>query len=564
MSFSAYTALVGLVRIRSVLIQIKEEIMRRWNGWGDEANTMELPESAGALLVEKIGEGKPLSTASLDEVLAQVPKSRAPEHPLLDASPETRVRHARGQSLPDWLAMHSGEFEHFPDAVAFPETTQQVRELLDFAIAKDLIVIPYGGGTSVVGHITPYTDGRPVITVAMARMNRLLDLDEASQIATFGAGANGPELEAQLAAKGYTLGHYPQSWELSTVGGWVATRSSGQQSLRYGRIEQMFAGGRIETPIGTMDIPTIPASSAGPDLREWFMGSEGRMGIITEVKVRVMPLPEKERFSVVFFPNWDKAHHALRTLVQQKVPLSMLRLSNVEETFTGVRLSVDEKKANGLDKVLALRGLGSDKCMATFGVTGSSTQCKQYRKQALKIFRQFGAVGLLGDYLGNKWEHGRFRFPYLRHPLFEMGYAVDTFETALDWNKLPDYVARVEHNVRTALGDENERVHVFTHLSHLYPQGSSAYTTYIFRCANDYTTTLKRWQTVKRIASETIVEFGGTISHQHGVGRDHAPYMPAEKGDLGMHAIRQHMAEFDPKGVMCPGVLFTDDPKANQ
>jgi alkyldihydroxyacetonephosphate synthase len=210
-----------------------------------------------------------------------------PEHRLIRKDAEVCLRHCLGQSIPDWLAMHSGNFDTYPDGVAFPETSEDVQELLQFAQTNDLDVIPYGGGTSVCGHITPEADGKPVITVAMNRMNKLINFDKKSQIATFGAGTLGPDIEAQLATLGFTLGHYPQSWELSTVGGWVASRSSGQQSLRYGRIEKIFAGGRIETLRGTLDIPTFPASSAGPDIREIFMGSEGRLGIITEVKARV-------------------------------------------------------------------------------------------------------------------------------------------------------------------------------------------------------------------------------------------------------------------------------------
>lgn len=532
--------------------------MRRWNGWGDDSNMMELPDSCRVMLEGFIGEGKPLADAEFDAVVAQVPPSRLKEHALFDTSPELRLRHARGQSFPDWLAMRSGHFEHFPDAVALPETSEQVRELIDLAKQLDAIVIPYGGGTSVAGHITPQAMDKPIITVALTRMNKLLDLDTESQIATFGAGANGPELEAQLHAKGYVLGHFPQSWELSTVGGWVVTRSSGQQSLRYGRIEQMFAGGRMETPVGTLDIPTIPASSAGPDLREMVMGSEGRMGILTEVKVRVTPLPEHQSFHTIFLPNWDQACKAAQEVVQAKIPLSMLRVSNQKETYTGVRLTVDEKQISKLDKFLSMRGAGDKKNMVIFGLTGSKSQIKAYKKQAMKIFKKHGAVKLLDSMLGAKWEHGRFRFPYLRHPFWDLGYSVDTFETALDWVKLKDYIAEVEENVSQALAEDGESVHAFTHLSHLYPQGSSAYTTYFFRNGASYEETLERWKKIKRIASETIVKYGGTISHQHGVGRDHAPYMPAEKGELGMSAIRNMVVHLDPEKRMNPGTLLED------
>ncbi|WP_156502217.1 FAD-binding oxidoreductase, partial [Oleiphilus sp. HI0067] len=190
--------------------------MRRWNGWGDEANKMDLPESGDAFLLEHVGQATPLADASLDSVLAQVPSSRLPDHRLINTDPDVRVRHARGQSLPDWLAMRSGQFEFFPDGVAFPEIKDEIAELLSFAYDNDIVVIPYGGGTSVAGHINPFQSDKPILTLALTRMNRLTDIDDSSLIATFGAGTPGPLVESQLRAKGYTLGHYPQSFELST------------------------------------------------------------------------------------------------------------------------------------------------------------------------------------------------------------------------------------------------------------------------------------------------------------------------------------------------------------
>ncbi|MGB1222071.1 MAG: FAD-binding oxidoreductase, partial [Alcanivoracaceae bacterium] len=229
--------------------------MRRWNGWGDEANEFPLKPSGLAFLRERLGEGRNLPDAALETVLAQVPPSRLPDHALVSKDAETRVRHARGQSLPDWLAMRSGAFQVFPDGVAEPETSDQVREVLDWALANGIHVITYGGGTSVAGHINPPAGDTPVLTLSLGRMNTLLVLDRDSQVARFGAGTPGPSLEQQLREQGYVLGHFPQSFELSTVGGWVASRSSGQQSMRYGRIEQMFAGARVETPRGRLDIP---------------------------------------------------------------------------------------------------------------------------------------------------------------------------------------------------------------------------------------------------------------------------------------------------------------------
>lgn len=529
--------------------------MRRWNGWGDEATVVELPRHGEAFLAELIGPGQVLADASMEQVLAKVPASRLSPHPLISLDAEARLRHARGQSLPDWLAMRSGEFGVFPDGVAFPESAAQVRQLLACASQRDLIVIPYGGGTSVAGHINPQASDKPVLTLSLERMGKLIEVDEDSLIATFGPGANGPQVESQLRARGYTLGHFPQSWELSTLGGWVASRSSGQQSLRYGRIEQLFAGGKVETFAGTLLISSFPASAAGPDLRELLMGSEGRFGIISEVKMRITRLAEQENFYAVFMPDWQRALAAIRRLAQARVPLSMLRLSNAIETRTQLALAGHPQQIAWLEKYLALFGARDGKCMLTFGVTGNRAQNTASIKQAKPLLKSFGGV-FTGTLLGKKWAENRFRFPYLRHGLWSAGYAVDTLETATDWSNVDSLLNKVEASLRDGLREEGERVHVFTHLSHVYGEGSSIYTTYVFRPGRSYEQAMARWQKLKHAASQTIVANGGTISHQHGVGRDHAPYLAVEKGELGMAALKALSVHFDPEQRLAPGVLL--------
>lgn len=531
--------------------------MRRWNGWGDEATVVELPAHGEAFLADLVGPGQLLADASLEQVLAQVPTSRLQAHPLICLNAEDRVRHARGQSLPDWLAMRSGDFGVFPDGVAYPESAAQIRELLAWASQQDLIVIPYGGGTSVAGHINPQAGSKPVLTLSLERMGKLIEIDHDSLIATFGPGATGPQVESQLRAQGYTLGHFPQSWELSTLGGWVASRSSGQQSLRYGRIEQLFAGGKVETFAGTLEIPTFPASAAGPDLRELLMGSEGRFGIISEVKVRITRLAEQENFYAVFLPNWQQALSAIRSLAQARVPLSMLRLSNAIESKTQLALAGHPQQIAWLEKYLALRGAREGKCMLTFGVTGSRTQNAASLKQAKKLLKGFGGI-FTGTLLGKKWAENRFRFPYLRHGLWAAGYAVDTLETATDWSNVDSLLNKVEASLRNGLSEEGEQVHVFTHLSHVYNEGSSIYTTYVFRPGASYAEAMARWHKLKHAASLTIAENRGTISHQHGVGRDHAPYLPVEKGELGMATLKALAGHFDPEQRLAPGVLLQD------
>ncbi|MCA9972753.1 MAG: FAD-binding oxidoreductase [Anaerolineales bacterium] len=531
--------------------------MRRWNGWGDEQTDYPLPENAAAFLEALVGAGRPFPNARLEDTLHYVPASRLPAHPLVNGDPLPRLLHARGHSLPDWLALRTGRIPAFPDGVAYPETDEDVRQLIRYARDAGAHLIPYGGGTSVVGHINPQPDAPPVLTVDMQRMKLLRSLDETSQLATFGAGVQGPDLEAQLRAYGYTLGHYPQSFEYSTLGGWVATRSSGQQSLGYGRIEALFAGGRLESPAGSLEMPPHPASAAGPDLRQMVLGSEGRLGILTEATVRISPLPEREDFHAVFFADFASGQRAARQILQADLPLSLLRLSTDVETTTTLALAGHELLIGTLERLLALRGVADGKCMLLLGFTGRDTLVKAARKLALAITGEAGGVHV-GRTFGSQWHHGRFRTPYLRNTLWDAGYAVDTLETATTWANVPRMLADIEAALRPALAEDDERVHVFTHLSHMYAHGASVYTTYLFRLAPDPDETLARWQRLKAAASHAIIRNQGTISHQHGVGTDHAPYLAAEKGALGIAALRDVMRRFDPDCVMNPGKLVSE------
>jgi len=529
--------------------------MRRWNGWGDETVTYPLHEGPRRFLETLVGPGTPQEDATLEQVVAAVPRSRLPMHPWISDNPLGRVRHARGQSLPDWIALRSGRIAAFPDAVAYPTTDAEVHGLIRYAKQAGVRVIPYGGGTSVVGHITPSPGDAPVLTIDLGRLNSLRRFDETSGLATFGAGITGPDLEAQLRARGCTLGHFPQSFELSTLGGWVVTRSSGQQSLGYGRIEKLFAGGHLESPAGTLELPPFPASAAGPDLREMILGSEGRLGILTEVTVRVSPLPEQEAFHAVFFPDFDRSREAVRQIMQARLPLSMLRMSTAVETETTLALAGHERLIGTLERLLTLRGVGDDKCMLLLGFSGRESVVKMARKEALGMAGQYGGVHV-GRTFGNEWHKSRFQTPYLRNTLWEMGYALDTLETATDWANVPVMVEAIESALHAGLKDVGERVHVFTHLSHLYPYGSGIYTTYLYRIGPNPEETLYRWEVLKAAASRAIIAHGGTISHQHGVGTDHLPYLAEEKGTLGMAALADLCKRFDPDGMMNPGKLI--------
>ena len=528
--------------------------MRRWNGWGDDTVIYSLPRSAIFYIENLLGKSHIPVDSVLDRTIAFVPKARLPEHPLVSTDPLPRLLHSRGQSFCDWVELRSGRINSFPDGVAYPMSTEDVANLIRFALQSGIHIIPYGGGTSVVGHINPIKNEVPVITVDMSRMNRLNKLDSASYLATFGAGVTGPDLEAQLRAHGFTLGHFPQSFEYSTLGGWVATRSSGQQSLRYGRIEKLFAGGRVESPLGELVLPTFPASAAGPDLREFFLGSEGRIGILTEACVRINPLPDREEFHTVFFPDFDHGVEAVRQIISSGLSLCMIRLSTANETSTTLALAGHENLIGAMERLLSIRGLGDGKCMCIFGFSGKSGLVRTHRSETLNITGKYGGIHV-GKSFGEQWHKNRFRTPYLRNTLWEMGYGVDTLETATDWGNTSRMVEQIEAALRASISAE--RVHVFTHLSHVYLTGASVYTTYLFKLEKDPDGNIERWHSMKTAASNAIISSGGTISHQHGIGLDHLPYLSAEKGKLGIEAITSVFRQFDPKGMINPGKLVS-------
>lgn len=534
---------------------------RRWNGWGDEAIDAQVPSGAAALLERLVGPGTRPRDATLAEVVAAMPAARIPPDAFISVDPEDRLRHARGQNLGDWIALRSGRIGRVPDAVARPGSPEEVRSVIRYASDVGLRLVPWGGGTSVVGGLSPsaleapHGGEPPVLVVDLERLAGLRAFDGQSGLATFGAGVAGPALEAALRERGRMLGHEPQSWEYATLGGWVVTRSSGQRSLGFGRIEALFAGGRLEAPAGTLEMPPHPASAAGPDLRQLVLGSEGRLGILAEATVRTVPLPEYERTVAWFMADWERGLAAVRELAGARLPLAMIRLSTPLETRTTLALAGHERQLGLLTRWLGFRGVGPGRCLLLLGLAGRLRVAEATGGVAARILRAHGGVAAPGRF-GRQWDRSRFRQPYLRNALWDAGYAVDTVETAVDWSRAPELAAALTQALATGLEAENERVHAFTHLSHVYTSGSSLYTTYLFRQSAHPEGSFRRWMALKTAASRVIVEHGGTISHQHGVGRDHAPYLAVEKGELGMAVLRDAAARLDPGGVMDPDVLL--------
>ncbi len=532
--------------------------MKRLQGWGNIETDYPVPDPAKAYLANVVGKPLELENVSVESLLKKVPPGEIPSHPLITTDAETRLRRARGQSLHDWIDMYDGLVNSFPNGVAFPKNDTEVRQLIEFAQKHQINLIPYGGGSSVVGHLTPPKFGAPTLSLDLSKMSQLLDLNEENLEATFGAGASGPQIEESLNAQGFTLGHFPQSWEYSTLGGWIVTRSVGQQSYHYGRIEPLFVCGHMETPSGPLDTLRVPKSAAGPDLRHLILGSEARLGILTKATMRIRQLPEQEHFFAAFFPNFEIGVEAVRKIAQAELPLSMVRLSDPLETETTFQLSGEEKLVNLAKKGLNLFGQGDTRCMLIFGLTGSRATNALGSRQLAHIVRRYQGM-MVKFYLGEAWMEKRFLTPYLRNTLWELGYALDTLETALPWDKLHEGRKAILSVIEHGLEDENERVLVFSHVSHVYTNGGSMYITYLYRRAEDPRQTLQRWEKLKGAASQKIVEHGGTISHQHGVGLDHKPYLPREKGDLGMTMIEDIFQKIDPKGIMNRGKLVDLD-----
>jgi alkyldihydroxyacetonephosphate synthase len=535
--------------------------MRRWNGWGDEATDYPLPESGAGYLERTLGAGVHYPDATLESTLASVPASRLPSGLGLSLDPRDRLLHARGQSLPDWVALRAGRIGTFPDGVACPEDSSEIVELLGLASGRNFHLIPYGGGTSVVGHINPMPSDRPVVTVDLGRLGRLIDLDETSRLATFEAGVRGPQLEAALREFGYTLGHFPQSFEFSTLGGWVATRSTGQQSLGYGRIEALFAGGHVETPVGPIDLTPVPATAAGPDLRQAILGSEGRLGILTRAIIRVQPLPESEVFFAAFLPSWEAGMQVIRTMAQARLPLSMIRLGDPIETETTLALAGRPGMVSWADGGLRFLGFREARCLLLMAATGEAGRVRRARAEAQAVVRRHGGLSV-GTSMGSMWRKARFQSPYLRNTLWERGYALDTLETALAWSSVASAVESIRTTLARGLDDEAERVLAFVHLSSVYPDGASLYATYLFRRATDPDETFSRWRRLKDAATRQVLAHGGTLSHQHGVGLDHAPYLAREKGAVGMAALRGLVTAIDPQGILNPGKLIGSHPSS--
>lgn len=465
----------------------------------------------------------------------------------------TRVSHAAGRSLPDLIRLRSGEVPFAPDAVLFPASDSEVDELLAIASDAHVAVVPFGGGTSVVGGVDAFRPGfRSCVCISLARLNSILDIDEVSLTATVQAGVFGPDLEEHLQARGLTLGHFPQSFEFSTVGGWVATRSAGQQSTGCGRIDENVIGLRCSTPSGAVELAPTPATAAGPDPRQVFVGSEGTLGVITQATLRIRRLPEASLPDAWFFPDFHSGANALRELEQNGLRPDIARLSDVSETAFGLAQLGSRLQRRGLLAYLRARGIATP-CLLVLRFDGRSADARSRRAEGRTIARKHKGVSI-GGAPETQWEKHRFSTPYLRDRLLTEGIMVETMETAAPWSSIDDLYEAIGRDIETTLADRGTPALVLCHVSHLYTSGCSLYYTVFARQQEGRE--MEQWKALKTAASDAIVAGGGTITHHHSTGADHAPWLPQETGELWLRMLRAAKAEADPAGIMNPGKLM--------
>src|SRR5882757_1603349 len=524
----------------------------KWNAWGDPAAAKPLSDGIRTLVEQALGvDGAPSAELAVDQVRLRPSALSDTERDALVAivgqancisDDYGRLLRAGGKSTLDLLRRKDSGVQDAPDAVLLPADEEAVAAVLQFCAKQSIAVVPFGGGTTVVGGVDPIRgDFKAVVSLDLRRLDQLHGLDEVSGEAELGAGVTGPDAERLLGERGFSLGHFPQSFQFATIGGFAATRSSGQDSAGYGRFDDMVRGITAVTPAGVLDLGRAPASAAGPDLRQLIIGSEGVFGVITRVRVRVHPVPETTRYEAWSFPDFATGAAALRVVAQTGTGPTVMRLS--DEAETGVNLATTE--TIGEQSVI-----GGCLAITTFEGTAAHTESRHAETRA--VLEEHGGTSL-GDAPAQAWEHGRFGAPYLRDALLSAGALCETLETATNWSNLGTLKAAVTEALTTALAETGTPALVLCHISHVYPTGASLYFTVV---AGQRGNPIEQWRNAKTAASDAMVHNGGTITHHHAVGADHRPWMRDEVGDLGVEVLRAVKTVLDPTGILNPGKLI--------
>ncbi len=455
-----------------------------------------------------------------------------------------RLLHSYGKSFFDSARVFARDFSNPPDAIAFPRSEAEVVSTLAWCDSIDAVVIPWGGGSSVVAGVEPPRTDRPIVTVDLKQLDRVVEIDEVSQAARIQAGVYGPSLESQLKASGLTLRHFPQSFEFSTLGGWIATRGGGHYATLYTHIDDFVESLRVVTPAGVVQSFRLPGSGAGPSPDRMFIGSEGALGIITEAWMRLRPRPTFRAATSARFRDFYRAAEAVRAIAQAHLYPANCRLLDADEALMN-------GAGDGTHCVLVLNFESADRpmdAMLARALEVVRTHDGEYDASAVKGEggQRLGAAG--------QWRDSFLRMPYSREVLTPRGIITDTFETAITWDRFAQFHARVKAATETAIKEVTGRPGLVTcRFTHVYPDGPAPYFSY--HALGNKARLLEQAWAIKTAASEVLIRLGGTITHHHAVGRDHRRWYDRQRPDLFAQALVAAKKRLDPKGMLNPGVL---------
>ncbi len=554
------------------------EEQRKWWGWGREDFSAEPAVGLLDFLEQRLSfqTTRELPVPDLDALDLRPPE--LPEALTADLSEavgeenvrrdkRSRVFHAMGRGYRDLIRLRLGKIPAPPDAVVYPGDSEEAARVLAAAASHGAAVTPFGGGSSVVGGVELAAELRPNICLDMSRMNRVLEINGDNLTVRAEAGVFGPDLEDELNRAGYTLGHFPQSFHFSTLGGWIAARGAGHKSLRYGKIEDMVVSLRVVWPGSGTKTPEVPAAAAGGDLTALLVGSEGTLGVITEAVMRIRPLPEKQWFYSCLFPTFEAGLAAVRRMTAAGLRPATLRLSDPVETSALLTEAGARKTSRwgrflfkqALPMYLGWRGIDPAKaCLLLAGGEGRAAETVPESREVRRICKAHGGASA-GSGPARAWDETRYTSPYMRDELITRGLLVETLETAAEWDRLHGLYGKVRSSLEEALSAQGTPGVVMTHLSHAYSDGGNLYFTFL--APQKEGREEEQWRTAKEAACETIISHGGAISHHHGVGRDHKPWLDAYWGKDLLDAFRAAKSQLDPAGVLNPGAVVDPDPR---
>src|SRR5919201_3256470 len=549
-------------------------VAMKWWGWGEEDVSFshdDKPELApfieGAIGLDVRGPcanviafvGLEISAPMLPAGLrARLRDAVGAEHVSMDD--HDRVLHGRGKSLTDLIRQRRGDLGRLPDVVVRPSAEDEVAAVVRAALEEDAVVIPFGGGSSISGSLEPEPgETRPVISIDMGLMNRVLSIDAISQLARVQAGVFGPDLERQLGAQGWTCGHFPDSFTHSTLGGWIATRSSGMQSDRYGDVAELTRGLRVVTPSGILVVRPVPSTSTGPSVREMVLGSEGRLGVITEATIHVRRVPPEGNLLGYLFPNWTAGLAAMRDIAASEASPSVTRVSDAPEPAFSfptrtAPTPLDRLKSKALQGFLRRRGWDLEAiCLSFIGYEGSARHVAGQRKLTERIVKRHGGVRI-GRSPGELYDQKKFDTPYIRDFLLDRGAPADVSETSAPWSELLTVYDNVMAAGRGAFDRLGVPGYMMCHLSHSYHSGACLY----FTLALDppaVREALADYGVVKRAIQQAFVDSGATLSHHHAVGTEHAQWLEEDISPPGVAMLRALFDGVDPGANLNPGKI---------